>query len=60
MKLDYTDWFVMVLIGALAAVGSVYVFKFHSDTAFGIWAGVVGTLTGAFHWLRIKDDHDGK
>jgi hypothetical protein len=55
-RLDIRDYFVMALLSGLAAAGSVYVFKWPSNAAFGIWAGVVGTLTGAFHFLSIGDD----
>jgi len=58
-KNDYRDKTVFSLVILAWAISTIYLFKFHSDTNFGIWAGLCGTLTGVFHWLCVYDDKHG-
>jgi hypothetical protein len=53
---DYRDYLTFASVVGILSVASVYLFKFHSDANFGIWAGVVATVTGIFHSLSVYDD----
>ena len=55
---DIRDQFVMASIICAWVVASVYLFIYHSDTAFGVWGTVCGTLTGLYHFLNIRDDKE--
>jgi hypothetical protein len=53
---DIRDYLTFVSVAGILAVASTYLFRYHSDTVFGIWAGVVSTVTGIFHGLTVYDD----
>jgi len=54
--MDFRDWFVAVSVTIMLIAATVYLWKFHSDTNFGIWAGLCGTLIGAYHLINVRDD----
>jgi len=58
MKQDVRDWFIMLLVTAAWCFASVYLWRHASDAAFGIWAGICGTLTATYHWLNVKDSKE--
>jgi hypothetical protein len=53
---DYRDYLTFASVVGILTVASVYLFKYHSDTVFGVWSGVVATVTGIFHSLSVYDD----
>jgi hypothetical protein len=53
---DYRDYLTFASVIGILTVASVYLFKFHTDAVFGIWAGVVATITSSFHGLSVYDD----
>ena len=55
-KRDARDKFVLGAVTVTLAAGTVYLFEFHSDANFGIWASFVATIVSAFHWLTVYDD----
>ena len=56
MKSDPKDWFVMILVAGIWIASSVFIFKHPDNTAFGIWAGLAGTIGGIYHFLAVHDD----
>jgi hypothetical protein len=52
------DWFVMILVALMWSFAGVILWIHYSDAAFGIWAGVCGTLTAVYHWLTVRDDKE--
>ena len=65
-KWHFSDWFVVGAITCGWVIGTVYLFLFHSDANFGIWATFAATIISGYHWLCIHDDkrpdcgeHDG-
>jgi hypothetical protein len=53
--MDTRDWIVIVLMAGIQLAATVFVFL-HPDTVnFVTWATITGTLTGAYHWMVIKD-----
>lgn len=57
-KKDWRDYLTYVFAAAIMAFASVYLWKHPSDAAFGIWAGVVGSIVTALRWLDLKDDKE--
>lgn len=55
MKLGPVDWFVMLLFAAAWVVATVWLFKYPSVPAFGIWAGMLATMGSVYHWLVVRD-----
>lgn len=55
MKLDITDWFMLVFVAALHSAGTVYLFMYHSEAVFLTWAGLLTVSGGVFHGLRVWD-----
>lgn len=55
---DLDDWIIMALVVAILVAGTIYIFIHDSDMVFGSWCGLVVTVTGVFHWLRIRDDKE--
>lgn len=53
--MESRDWFVLVLLGGIAIAATVFLFLHPSEANFGIWAGALGTLATAFHWLVYLD-----
>lgn len=53
---DYRDKFVFGAVTITLALGTAYLFKYHSDANFGIWAGFVSTIISGYHWLVQRDD----
>lgn len=45
----------MALVTGMWIAGTVFLFKFHSETNFVTWAGLGVTMTGVFHWLTVRD-----
>jgi hypothetical protein len=56
VQAQLTDYVVMGLVTAIGTAGTVYIFVHPSEAAFGIWAGVVSTVTAAYHWITVYDD----
>jgi len=50
------DWFVMLAITAGWVAATVFLFMYPSSTTFGIWASLVATIVGAYHWICVSDD----
>jgi hypothetical protein len=46
----------MALVTLILVAGTVYLFRNRSDTNFATWAGLCLTVTGAYHWLCVRDD----
>lgn len=55
-KHDCRDWFVMLAITAGWIAATVFLFMYPSSTTFGIWASLVATIVGAYHWICVSDD----
>ena len=53
--MDTRDWVVIGLMAAIQVAATVFVFKHPDPVNFGTWAGLCGTLTGAYHWMVIRD-----
>lgn len=58
MKLDTTDWFMLLFVAALHTAGTVFLFKYPSTAVFGIWAGLLTVSGGIFHGLRVYDQKE--
>jgi len=52
---DVRDWVVIGLMAAIQVAATVFVFMYHDAVNFATWATVCGTLTGAYHWMVIRD-----
>jgi hypothetical protein len=53
--MDTRDWLVIALMAGIQIAGTAFIFK-HPDTMnFVTWGTLCGTLTGAYHWMVIKD-----
>jgi len=52
---DFRDWFILLLVSGAWIASTAYLFMFHSDANFAIWGGITTTITGAYHFLVIKD-----
>ena len=48
------DWFVVLHINGVLVASTVFVFK-HPEH-FGIYAALVGTIVGFYHFMTISDD----
>ena len=57
-KKDWRDYLTYFFAAAIVIYASVYLWNNRSDTAFGIWAGVVGTLAAVLRWLDLRDDKE--
>jgi len=55
---DASDFLIGILVAGVWIAGTVYLFRFHSDANFAIWGGICTTMTGAYHFLRIRDDKE--
>lgn len=53
---DWRDHAIAIAVVSVMLIASVYLFKYHSDMAFGAWVTLVGTLIPLFHYLSIFDD----
>ena len=53
---DLSDWLIMILITAAWAASTVFLFKHPDPINFGTWATLAGTMIGAYHWMRVRDD----
>jgi hypothetical protein len=53
---DYRDIFVLLMVSAGWVAATVFLFLYHSTANFGIWAGLVGTIGGVYHWICVSDD----
>jgi hypothetical protein len=52
------DWIILGLAVGFGVCGTVYLFMpNHDNTAYGIWAGIFGTLIG---FLKLADMWDDK
>lgn len=57
--MDIRDWFIIFHVNAAGIAGTVFIF-YHPDTAnFGIWAGLIGTVIGCYHWFTMRDQKVG-
>ena len=54
-KFGATDWFVMLLFAAAWVAATVYLFAHPSVDVFGIWASMLASMGGVYHWLTIRD-----
>jgi hypothetical protein len=58
---DARDWIILGLVTLIWLVATAFLFvslfllKTGHAAEFGIWAGVVSTVTGVYHWLNLKD-----
>ena len=55
-SMDFRDWFVAGSVTAMLVAATFYLWQFHSDANFGIWAGLCATLIGAYHMINVRDD----
>jgi hypothetical protein len=55
MKMDVTDWFMLVFVAALHAAATVFLFKNQSTANFTVWAGLLTVSGGVFHGVRVFD-----
>ena len=53
--MDARDWIVIGLMAAIQIAATVFVFRHPDSGNFAIWSGLCGTLTGAYHWMVIRD-----
>ena len=53
--MDARDWIVIGLMAAIQTAATVFVFRHPDSGNFAIWSGLCGTLTGAYHWMVIRD-----
>lgn len=53
--MDTRDWVIIALMANIQIVASIFVFKHPDAVNFATWATVAGTLTGAYHWMVIRD-----
>ncbi len=53
---DCRDWFVMLAVTAGWVAATVFLFMNRSSANFGIWASLVATIVGAYHWICVSDD----
>jgi hypothetical protein len=56
--MDTRDWVVIGLMAGIQAAATVFVFKHPDSVNFATWATVCGTLTGAYHWMVIRDSKE--
>lgn len=54
-RFDWRDWLVGILVPAMWVFAGAYLWRHPSDANFATWAGICATLTGAYHYLNIKD-----
>lgn len=53
--MDIRDWVVIGLMGGIQFAATVFIFAHPDAMNFATWATICGTLTGAYHWMVIKD-----
>lgn len=53
---DYRDYLTMFLVAGGFVAAWVYVFVHPSAEAFGMCIGGMGTFTGLFHFIAVRDD----
>lgn len=53
--MDTRDWVVIGLMATIQLAATVFLFKKPDPVNFATWATVCGTLTGAYHWMVIRD-----
>jgi hypothetical protein len=49
------DWFIMGLFAGVYVAATVYLFRHPGPETFGVWAGMVATMGGVYHWLDVRD-----
>lgn len=49
------DWIVIVLMADIQLAATVFIFLHPDGINFATWATLAGTLTGAYHWMVIRD-----
>ncbi len=54
-NMDVRDWFLVVLHAVIWVAGTVFIFKHPSEVNFGVWGTLAATMTGAYHYLVIRD-----
>lgn len=53
--MDVRDWMILFHINAFGMAATAFIFL-HPDTAnFVTWAGVLGSIIAAYHWISYKD-----
>lgn len=55
---DLDDWIIMALVVLIMLAGTVYLFLHPAAAVFAAWCGLVTTVTGVFHFMRVKDDKE--
>lgn len=55
-KRDFRDTFVLGLVSTAWVASTIFLFIHASVETFGIWAGMLATMGGIFHWLVVSDD----
>jgi hypothetical protein len=53
--MDTRDWIVIALMAGIQLAATVFLFGHPDAVNFATWATVTGTLTGAYHWMVIRD-----
>lgn len=55
---DNRDWFIMGTISAAWTAATVYMFVHPSPATFCAWCGLCATMTGAYHYLNVRDQKE--
>jgi hypothetical protein len=50
------DYMIMGSITGILITASIYIFTHPSDVNFASWCGLIATVVGVYHWLRVIDD----
>ena len=53
--MEVRDWFVMLVMTGMVAAATVYLYLHPGVDSFGIWAGMVTTFGGIYHWIVYLD-----
>jgi hypothetical protein len=53
--MDLRDWFIILLHAGMWTAGTVFIFKHPSEVNFATWGTLGATMTGAYHWMVIRD-----
>jgi len=53
--MEIRDWLVIVVITAMVAVASLYLFRHPSDANYAMYLGSVTAIGSVYHWLVYLD-----
>jgi hypothetical protein len=55
MKCDLKDWFVMAFITVGWVASTIFIFMYHTEANFAVWATFSGAVISAYRWIDYKD-----